>query len=289
MHWFVDSQRPPRRRRLEVEPLESRDCPAAPSIMVSVSQLTGQRVRVSGMVIDEHPSGITVNLGGVVSGTTYTVTGGMYLWEGDASSLGNVTASCTDDENLQANTAQATITNNAPTLSMSILYGSGKTVTLMGSVNDETPDGRIITLSGQVNATVVTNSNGTWNWTGPAAGLGTISATTTDPWGATSNTAQSIVASNAPVISNFQAIESPGPARDWIFKGQVADESYYGLTVTLGGTPSLNGEKGTVDSTGWFSILVELDEGEQGTATARTTDWWGLNSNVAEAVFSQTP
>jgi hypothetical protein len=276
-----------RRARLNVEQLEGRDCPAAPSISLNAQQLSDGRVRAWGTVADERPNNITVQLGGVVSATTYTLVGGMFIWEGTASGPGTITANCTDDENLPAPQATATLTNNAPSITLNISYGAGKQVTLSGLVTDETAGGRTVTLSGQVNTTVLTNADGTFTWTGNAAALGTVTAATTDFWGAASHTAQVAVVSAAPVISNFSVIQGDGQ-NSWMLKGQVTDESFHGLEVRFGGLPSLANARTTVESNGWFYLVVTLTAGESGTVWCQTTDWWGLNSNVAEDFIAQS-
>jgi hypothetical protein len=278
---YARTPRAQRRARLNVEQLEGRDCPAAPSISLSTQQLSDGRVRAWGTVTDERPNNITVQIGGVISATTYTLVGGMFIWEGTASGPGTVTADCTDDENLPAPQATATLTNNAPTITLNVSYGAGKQVTLSGLVTDETAGGRTVTLSGQVNATVVTNADGTFTWTGDAAALGTVTAGTVDFWGATSNTAQVTLVSAAPVISNFSAVQGDGQ-NQWLLKGQVTDESFHGLEVRFGGLPSLSNSTTTVESNGWFYLFVTLTAGESGTVWCQTTDWWGQDSNVAE-------
>lgn len=365
-----------RRARLEVEALEDRFCPAAPSIDLHTEVLNDGRVRVWGTVTDEEPNLLTVHLGGVVNANTYTLIGGMFTWEGHATGPGTVTADCTDAENLPAPQATSELTNYAPTISLMIdqstatgrnlyLYGlvtdelpGGRTITLTGKVNatvvtnedgsfmwygeasglgtinavtsdvwgvasntaqvvvmssaptisltidqstmtgknvylhgyvtDDSPGGLTVTLTGKVNATVVTNEDGSFMWTGEATGLGTINAVTSDDWGLGSNTAQVAVVSNAPVISHFRAIEEDGPNRTWIFEGRVTDESFTGLTVRFGGLPSLNNQTMTVESNGWFYLIVTLNENEEGSVWCRTTDWWGLESNVAYDLVRQT-
>src|SRR5205807_997738 len=88
----------------------------------------------------------------------------------------------------------------------------------------------------------------------------------------------------APVISNFAAVSAAPNV--WTFQGQVTDESTPALTVSFGGLPSLGARMVTVNSNGWFSLTVELQDGEDGTATAQTTNSFGLDSNVAETLVA---
>jgi hypothetical protein len=84
--------------------------------------------------------------------------------------------------------------------------------------------------------------------------------------------------SSPPVISGFQATHS---GNYWTFSGTVIDQNPAGLTVTFGGLPSLQGRVATTNGSGSFSLTVQLQPGEGGTATAQTTDWAGQQSNLA--------
>jgi hypothetical protein len=91
--------------------------------------------------------------------------------------------------------------------------------------------------------------------------------------------------SSAPVITGFQA--NRGSGNCWTFSGTVIDQNPAGLTVTFGGLPSLQGQVATTNASGYFSLTVQLQPGECGMATAQTTDWAGLQSNVATASVVQ--
>jgi hypothetical protein len=82
-------------------------------------------------------------------------------------------------------------------------------------------------------------------------------------------------------IVDFGAIEE---ARDvWTFRGRVTGGNVAGLTVQLGGLPSLRGRTAVVGPDGWFYLTVRLQPGEDGMATAQTTD-----SNVARTIVCPT-
>ena len=51
-----------------------------------------------------------------------------------------------------------------------------------------------------------------------------------------------------------------------------------------GGLASLANYSVTVDSDGDFSICVDLQPGETGTAEAMVSDWWGIDSALATYV-----
>jgi len=175
-----------------------------------------------------------------------------------------------------------TVANAAPTISFTVTAVSGKDVVLAGQVTDEHPGGLIVGFSGQYSGTAVTNADGTFQVQVTATGLGTIQASTTDGEGLGSNTASATVTSNAPVIENFQVVREAGLV--YILTGRVEDEDAVGLEVSFGGLGSLESKTAVVQADGTFSLEVEFLEGEEGTATAQTTDWWGLVSQIAESL-----
>jgi hypothetical protein len=154
-------------------------------------------------------------------------------------------------------------------------------VELSGSVSDTDPGTLVVTFSGSgVSASVTLASSGNFDIFTTASSLGNVTATAVNQSTNKSSAVSSPIIDQAPVISNFQASQSSG--NYWTFTGQVSDDqSVTGLVVTLGGLPSLKGVTATVNSNGWFSITIKLQPGEDGTATAQTTDWWGKVSNTA--------
>lgn len=92
-----------------------------------------------------------------------------------------------------------------------------------------------------------------------------------------------------PEIVDFYASEGEGGW--WTFTGRVETYSPGGLIVSLGGLDSLRQQSVEVNEDGTFSITVQLRRTpvcEEGIATARTSDWDGQASNVAEDYVYQT-
>ncbi len=174
--------------------------------------------------------------------------------------------------------------NAAPTIYMGIMSVQQNHVVLSGVVMDESPAGLTVQFSGQYSGTTQTNAEGTFTVCVTPAQLGAIFASTTDNIGQASNLAQVNVTSNAPAIVNFAATRQIGNI--FTFTGRVIDEHPQNLKVTFGGLPSLAGRYTFANSDGWFSLTLELASGEEGIATAQTTDWWGLNSAIAETLVS---
>jgi hypothetical protein len=173
--------------------------------------------------------------------------------------------------------AQAAIAVASPTLSLNIAAVSQNTVTLTGHLTDIDAAGRVVTFGGVVAGFATTDSTGNFTFTASAGSLGTIWATASDLWGNTSNTASVTLSSNAPVIEDFQAVRNSDNL--WTFTGKVVDQDAAGLTVSFGGI--LTGQA-TTDANGNFTFTCSVNEMDLGlTASAITTDWWGLQSNLA--------
>lgn len=175
--------------------------------------------------------------------------------------------------------------NQPPCISLNIVYDSQKNVTLSGQVTDENPGGLTVTFTGQYQGTVVTNADGTFSVTVTAAGLGTISASTVDTQGLSSNVAFVSVISFAPQITEASCTE--GIDHIWTFRGKVLDESAPNLVIHFGGLNSVENQTVTVEADGWFCYIVQLQPNEDGTVTADTTDWWGQASNTMNYIVRE--
>ncbi len=254
---------------------------SAPTLTLALTPGPQRTVTLSGQVMDATPGGLTVAFSGVASGSVVTSADGSFSTTLTATGLGAIQATTQDGWGLASNTAQVMVASAAPSLTLGLAYGSQRTVTLSGQVTDDAPGGLTVAFSGVASGSVVTNADGSFSTTLDVSGLGAIQAATQDDWGLASNTAQVTVSRAGPTITNFQATE--GTDRVWTFQGQVADDDPAGLVVSFGGFVSLSGQTTTVGSDGSFALSVPLQAGQVGTATAQTTDWWGLVSNVAQA------
>jgi hypothetical protein len=175
----------------------------------------------------------------------------------------------------------------APGLSLSLSAAPGPGIAFVaGQVSGGSASGGLtVTLSGVVSASVTTQADGTFTYTGPASGLGQIQASVTDNNGNTA-TASTTLSAAPPTIVNFVAINNGN--NNWTFTGQVQGPYVQGLTVALAGIPSLNNNNAsaTVQANGGFSYTITLQPGESGGVTADCTDWWGQASNEATAYVS---
>jgi virginiamycin B lyase len=171
-----------------------------------------------------------------------------------------------------------------PSISLSVAYGTGKTVTLSGQVTDSAPGGLTVTFSGQVTGSVVTNADGSFSGTFTASGLGAVQATTTDGEGLVSNPATVTLSSTPPVISNFTG--GTNIAQIWTFTGTVTAPNAPGLVVTFSGIPAVTGKTATVQANGTFELSVFIPAGQDGTVAVQTTDAWGQLSNESLWIVS---
>lgn len=273
----VPAPRP--RSRLWLEGLERRDCPSAPAVAVQATVLPNHYVQLSGTVSDCNLSSVEVSFGGMVMGTAYADSSGQFNFTTNQANLGTVSASAVDATGASSNLSYTNLSVAPPSVTAQVSYGAQQNVTVSGVVSDIDPGGRTVQISGAVNGSVTTNADGSYSFTAPASGQGTVSVSTTDGWGQNSNTAQAPVSTAPPVINNFTATLIGNNV--WTFAGQVSDVHPAGLSVKLGGLSVLAGVTATVDSTGWFHVNVSIPSGTKGTATAVTTDGWGLTSNTA--------
>jgi hypothetical protein len=277
-----------RSTRLALLRLEARDCPAiglgdgaTHPIITSFTAAAepGHMAYLSGTVDDCSPATVTVYFSGAACGSTTCDASGNFNYTPSNARLGAIYAKAVNAAGLASARSLSTLSVLPPTLTLSLGYGSQRTVTLSGQVSDIDAGSLTITFGGEVSASVVTNPDGTFTLTTQAAGLGNVQAVTTNRWGETSNTAQVTVSATAPVITSF--IATMGSDNLWTFSGTVSDKSAAGLIIYLGGISGLSGQTATVGADGTFCVTVQLAAGVQGDATAQTTDWWGLNSNVA--------
>jgi hypothetical protein len=169
----------------------------------------------------------------------------------------------------------------APVISqLNIVYGTGRTVTIQGTVQDDHPDTCAIALGGVVSGTAPVAVDGTFSVTTQATGLGTATATVTDDQQLTAE-ATALVESKAPDITNFRVVQGQGGL--WIFSGQVVDESPTTARVQLAGCQAFQNAAVTVNADGTFSVVVNVPAGQNVLATALATDCWGLESDQVAA------
>lgn len=157
-----------------------------PSLSFGINYHEGRSVTLSGTVSDSEPGGLTVTFSGVVSGSATTGADGSFSLTADATGLGNVFASVTNALGATSDTASAEVTSLAPSVSVSVIRGSGSLWTISGSANDESMSDLVVMISGLGVSTPLTlSTNGAFsiNVELDANSCGAITATATDCWG----------------------------------------------------------------------------------------------------------
>jgi hypothetical protein len=184
-----------------LEALEDRLCPT-PAITMTVNYGANHNVTFFGRVVDPTASAanLTVNLSGVVNGSTMTNLGGSFAFSGTASSLGTVTASCTD-ANGDTGTRDLMLANAAPVIqNFNASMSGGDIWTFTGNVIDEHPEGLVIDFSQSGVAAlrnetvpVMVQADGTFSLTiqlnGRADDGTAVARIVSDWWGASSDQA----------------------------------------------------------------------------------------------------
>jgi len=271
----VHSHSPWRNRaRLGVEGLESRDCPT-PSITLTAAVIGINTVSLKGSVSDSSPCLDTVTFGGVVNASTKPGTDGCFSLQTTLRDYqGVVSAVAIDPQSQTSNRATVSVSVPAPTLSLSVCYGTDHQVILSGILNATSSESQSISFNGVVCGRTTTGRSGSFSSTVTASGLGKVTANYTDCWNRTA-TAQATVANTRPQLQNVTIVQQSG---FWIISGNVVDEHPQGLTVGLTSTdiPSINGMTATVDQYGQFSF--RFSSCVKGWINLDTTDWWASQS-----------
>ncbi len=174
---------------------------SAPQLTLSVTPQGGQVVTVSGQVSDLDAGDCSVSFSGVVSGSVQTNPDGSFRYTTTASGLGTIDAVATDRRGLHSNTAEAELTDSAPTLTLNVTPDHGQMVTISGQVSGVDSGFCLVSFSGIVSGSVSTNPDGTFSLTTTASGLGTLSATATDSWGVASGTVQTQLNAATPSVT----------------------------------------------------------------------------------------
>jgi hypothetical protein len=148
------------------------------------------------------------------------------------------------------------------------------------------PGGQTILIWGVVNATVTTNSDGSFALPASPTTYGDIYG---EVAGGSSNIGHTVYEPAPPVITSFTASQD---GLLWDLQGTVSyGWTYSTLTVKFGGDfPGAQGVTVVPDDSGHFARSVNIyGQGSQGTLTAQATDSWGQTSNVAQDFIMGNP
>jgi hypothetical protein len=278
-----------RTRRPGLERLETRDCPAAPSLSMHAFGVEGGQLEVVGRVRDEHPQSAVVHISGAAQGDAHPDAKGYYRVFLAQTGQGPVEARAVDDEGLASNfTATSAFgnSNQPPTVVFELAQHGGHTVLLEGYVTDDGPVGGLpVTFGGVVSGTAITKQNGTFSIILTASSLGWVVANAEDDDGAVSGDYWVELENSKPEILNFRATQGTGGS--WVISGMVNDEWAPRLIVVLlSSIPDLNGRQVKVGGNSTFSTPFYPPPGFQsGIVIATVTDWWGATSDPVFTVI----
>lgn len=278
--WLLKTRPPKQTRRpttrLFVEECEARNCPSQVIYLGYQAQfLSGNQVRLEGIVLDDPRTVCTVNFSGAVSGQATTDLDGTFCYDAPASSLGAIHAYAEDELANATGDVEVDLTSAAPQVDGSIAYNGGKSVTLQISVTDEAPSHCTVTVSGPLAATLTPNSMGMCSITADAAALDTIKLSVVDPWGLTGSNAITMSV-DGPAINSFSGNYTSDTT--WVFNGGATGAGT--LTWALSGLPSTKGLSGTMDSSSSFEVGVDFASDESGEVTLTVTDTWGQTATA---------
>ena len=111
------ASKPKRRATLMLEGLEARYCLTAPSALTLSAQVCpGHMVMLSGSVLGSQPGGVNVSFSGAAVGSVTTDCSGHFAFQTCNASLGNVSATATDQQGMLSNAVSASISVTAPTV-----------------------------------------------------------------------------------------------------------------------------------------------------------------------------
>lgn len=163
-------------------------------------------------------------------------------------------------------------------LTLGVTYLPDQQATLSGQLTSSSGPiaNATITLSGVVNATTTTNSQGNYSITVSVPQSGTEYAVSSDP---KANEAQCVMDLEFPTITNFTAVAEGNGL--WLFSGTVADSPTEGEVVNFGGITPLEGQSTEVNSDGTFDFYAIIPTGEGGWASAQAVNCWGETSQIA--------
>lgn len=164
------------------------------------------------------------------------------------------------------------------TITLDVTYLQGQQAIFSGQLTN--PSGsaayQTINLTGVVNTTTTTDSQGDYSITMPVPQLGTEFAASAD---GQSNTAQFNLVGGTPVISGFSAVSEGNGL--WLISGSVSGAPTQGEVVNFGGITPLQGQSTGVNDDGTFEFYAIIPSGEGGVASAQAVDWWGDTSDTA--------
>lgn len=182
-------------------------------------------------------------------------------------------------ENLEERITPAGTKYVSPKLSFTVVNVGDADAMVQGRVTGTYSANSTVTFSGATGGTITTDSNGYFTYTGDANCLGSVTGIATDTQGTQTSAVTGVLTSLPPSITSFTAtrigVTEDGLGIAWVLSGTVLNEGLEGVNITFSGVDSVTSATATTDSTGYFSVVVVLEFGENGTVWATATDAFG--------------
>ena len=252
---------------------------AGPTITLSVVDVSGYVVTLSGHVNDLDAPSETVHFGGIVNGSTSVGANGDFTFTTTFSTLGAIQASVTNLWDLTTPAEVALTSTSSVTLEAQVL--PGHQVQLSGYVVGAFSEGATVQFSGAVTASATTDANGYFTYTTSEAWLGLVSVVGIHQSQEFTPVAYDTIALVAP---NVTLAITDMTDETVTVSGTLSSLDLNEQTITVSGA-SIGSV--TTDEDGHFSFT--LDRANLGTISVSETDLWGQTSNSADVDVANAP
>ncbi len=250
----------------------------APTVSLEISVLSGDSLVVIGHT-ENHDALGAVTFSGILSGTTNIDSNGDFEFDNSVPGPGVLTATVVNEWGLSASAEISVAQLATPTLAAEVL--ADHQVLLTGSLGGQQYANIVITFSGAVSGTTITDCSGNFSFNATAASQGTVYAVAGAGSALESAAVEPEIAAGAPIVTMSISDVTPNAVT---VAGTVSGLDQAGLVVVVAGL--LNGRVVT-DADGAFSFTGYVSG--PGTITATTTDCWGQASNTAEVTVESLP
>jgi hypothetical protein len=172
------------------------------------------------------------------------------------------------------------------TITLNITYLPGGEATFSGHLQNQNGPiaNQAILLTGAVQTSMSTDSQGNYSITQAVPQLGPEYAASID---GLSNIALLIPPVGSLTVSSFSAIYQGNGL--WLFSGTVTGASTQGTVVSFSGITALQGQSTTVNADGTFEFFAAVDPNQIGTVYAQVVDSSGDTSLMVGAQMTLTP
>jgi hypothetical protein len=172
------------------------------------------------------------------------------------------------------------------TITLNVTHLSGSLATCSGNLQNQNGPvaNQVINLTGAVQASTRTDSQGNYSVTLQAPQVGQEDTTSAD---GLSNVAQCNLQGGSLTINSFSATYLGNGY--WLFSGTVSGANSQGAVVNFSGISALQGQSTTVNADGTFNFYSSVPPDQTGMVYAQVVDSSGDTSLMVETEVTQTP